>query len=567
MSQSPPCSRIAFLNTTNVYAPDGSDNSSAERKRSPSTSDAGRDAKRVKLSYEDTPEETQSKRTEIGNALTRIEPPKHAILTTRSSLMMAPLSTLRRYPALSTRPILRSFVSSNKTDVFRCYATEGQHMSNPYACGYSHDAKRGGTHLLAIATESGAVHVLNATKRDEWDCGMSFPLYELTTPYLHNDKEPQRVVWSPHNNGLFDIQWSPSDTLLATASGDQTTRISSLASSVSSEDKVLCVLRGQESTVRCVAWDPSRDDILCTGGRNGSICVWDLRVGEGRSHVISDFDTGSAVSGILAPVLVVPGAHEDSGRQLKPRGRKGKITPSSTLHSITNLLYDEANPTCIISSGSTDGILRKWDLRLPIETTGKSKKPAKTRTSSVCISSCDPTTFQGVRRARGIVSLESGRGPTAGLLYALGTDARIHTYSATSLEPLSGYRSDSLADDPFVFSHPELQTNSFYVHLALSPCGRWLACGSATGGRAFLFDVSNTASAGYVRHDRHNLQEDAVVLRGQMGEVGALDWAEGSLATCADDTTVRIWRPDIERAGICVEGSEEMKWTWSWAEQ
>ena len=54
-------------------------------------------------------------------------------------------------------------------------------------------------------------------------------------------------------------------------------------------------------------------------------------------------------------------------------------------------------------------------------------------------------------------------------------------------------------------------------------------------------------------------------LRGQTGEVGAMDWADGMLATCADDGTVRVWRPDVDVARQCAEDPEEMKWSWSWA--
>lgn len=102
-----------------------------------------------------------------------------------------------------------------------------------------------------------------------------------------------------------------------------------------------------------------------------------------------------------------------------------------------------------------------------------------------------------------------------------------------------------------------MQTNSFYVRAALSPCGRWLANGSTADGRVFLFDVGSSA-----RWAGGSAQ--AVVLRGQRGEVGALDWAQGMLATCADDATVRIWRPDIGVHRRCLEDSEEMRWHWSW---
>lgn len=73
-----------------------------------------------------------------------------------------------------------------------------------------------------------------------------------------------------------------------------------------------------------------------------------------------------------------------------------------------------------------------------------------------------------------------------------------------------------------------------------------------------MFDVGNAARPFAV-------PEKAVELRGQKGEVGALDWADGMLATGADDGTVRVWRPDVEVYRSCIEDPEEKKWDWSWS--
>ena len=102
-------------------------------------------------------------------------------------------------------------------------------------------------------------------------------------------------------------------------------------------------------------------------------------------------------------------------------------------------------------------------------------------------------------------------------------------------------------------------TNSFYVRIAVSPCGRWLASGSSKGS-VFLYDVG----AGERNRARQS-SEIGVELNGQMGEVGALDWADGQLATCADDGTVRIWRPDYDVYSKCIEDPKEARWDWNFA--
>ena len=155
------------------------------------------------------------------------------------------------------------------------------------------------------------------------------------------------------------------------------------------------------------------------------------------------------------------------------------------------------------------------------------------------------------RRARGISTVVLGCGPSAGRLFALGIDSRVHVYNpyGASGVPLSNEMDEEDGVLPSqTFSHPNMVTNSFYVRISLSPCGRWLASGG-TGGSAFLFDVSQSDP---LRSGRAYVTP-GVQLPGQRGEVGALDWANESLATCADDGTVRIWRPDSDIVGQCWE--------------
>jgi len=319
------------------------------------------------------------------------------------------------------------------------------------------------------------------------------------------------------------------DTLLATCSGDQSTRITCTITNV-----VVHSLRGHTSTVKCVAWDPHHRELLSSAGRDGTICIWDRRSAGKQSE--------DGVS-TLNPVVTIQEAHKDSPSRGKGRQQKGKEA-----RSITNLLYDDTSPHGLISSSSFDGILRYWDVRLPSGT--KNIKSPKTKPPRAIYSSpIDPTTLHGSRRPRGIVSLAKGTGPTAGLVFALGADSRVHTYAIPTLTAQTTE-----------YTHDHMQSNSFYVGLALSPCGRWLASGG-TGkqGSGFLFDVSNAARPSWTT------PQQGVELRGQLGEVGGVDWADHMLATCADDGTVRVWRPDVETYQTCRDHPEEKRWDWSWA--
>lgn len=76
------------------------------------------------------------------------------------------------YASTSTLPVLQSFVSSHKADVFKCLSVQpDRHLTPPYACAYSHGARNGRTPYLAVAHEEGTVHIFNTSKRRDWDEG------------------------------------------------------------------------------------------------------------------------------------------------------------------------------------------------------------------------------------------------------------------------------------------------------------------------------------------------------------------------------------------------------------
>ncbi|KAF8505540.1 WD40-repeat-containing domain protein [Russula emetica] len=416
---------------------------------------------------------------------------KRTIFQAKNALAMSrPGVTCRPLP-LPTRSLLRAYVSSHKTDVFTCISGRtDSFLTPPYACAFTNAAKRGAVPHLAVATEQGTVYIWDTSKREALE------------------QAPNRVDLDIHENGIFDLQWSTDDTSLATCSGDHTTRITDVPTG-----KTLHLLRGHTSTVKTVLWDPQHDSLLSTGGRDGGIRVWDLRIATRTSHSVTSHDES---------VITIDGAHGQD-KQANGGGRRRKIVPSA--RTVTSLIYPEGRSDRLISSGSFDG--------------SNAIQPA-------AMSAFDPTTVEGGRRARGLASIVSGTGPTYGLLFGLGVDSRVHTYAVSTLLPLI----------------PNMNTNSFWVRLAISPDGRSIVSGSSATGKeasAFLYDVSQTAMAA-----PSILPDTAgVELHGQKGEVGGVDWAQDMLATCTDDGTVRVWRFDPETRQRCdLEPDAQLAWAW-----
>ncbi|KXN87912.1 hypothetical protein AN958_07922 [Leucoagaricus sp. SymC.cos] len=429
--------------------------------------------------------------------------------------MIASLAHAQRGRDISTRPILQSFVSCLKSDLHTCQSLNtNAFLTPPYACAYSHMARSGGLPLLAVATEEGTVQIINASRRKPWD------------------PEPSRNVLQPHHNGIFDVKWDDSDTHVVTCSGDHTSRITCVERNLTTS-----ILHGHTSTVKTASWDPTHSSLLATGGRDGAICLWDRRVSTSFAEGV----------GVTRPVIVISDAHEDPTGPKVRKSKKHVPMPKT----VTGLIFPESEPFGLVSSGAYDGLLRFWDLRTPA-TPRKSRSTKPKPPPGLYSTPIDPTTLNGSKRSRGIISLAQGTGPSAGLVFGLGQDSRIHTYALPTLTA-----------QPTDFHDESMHATSFYVKLSLSPCGNWLACGASNPkSSCFLFEVK---AAG--RLDGSTGIQRAVELHGQKGEVGAVDWAGGSLATCADDGTVRVWRPDIETYFRCIEDPNKAQWDWCWSKQ
>ena len=112
--------------------------------------------------------------------------------------------------------------------------------------------------------------------------------------------------------------------------------------------------------------------------------------------------------------------------------------------------------------------------------------------------------------------------PTTGDLFALTADSKVHVLRPSAAQPQGATESLAEAIQPVTYGHPHLRSN-FWISLAFSPCGRYLASGSPKGG------IMTWDTAAYSGVSRHGVQE-IIGTRFGMGpgtgdrEINAVDW-------------------------------------------
>ncbi|ORX71192.1 WD40 repeat-like protein, partial [Linderina pennispora] len=264
----------------------------------------------------------------------------------------------------------------------------------------------------------------------------------------HNDDDNGMVPasrWRGHDNAIFDIKWRHGDAQLQQA--------------------LLGEFRGHSQTVRIAS------DGLYT----------------------------------YRPVKTIERAHHGVVRATKPHQPKTKRHTGS----VTNVQSLAHNPNLIASVGSTNAMVRYWDMRSSYSTRSTLALP--------------------VPRPRGASSLTLD--PDGTRLYSASNDNTVYVHNA--LAP--GYPVAHL-------TAPEFICDSFNISTSVSPCGQYLAAGS-TNGSVVVWEL-----------DRYgfNSSKRRVVLQGHTKEASCVAWYplqdRTQLVTCGDDSVMRVWDIDAELA-------------------
>ncbi|KAF1815187.1 WD40 repeat-like protein [Eremomyces bilateralis CBS 781.70] len=458
--------------------------------------------------------------------------------------------------------------------------------------------------LVATGDEEGRVLVLNAAD------GGTFP-------------QVQRSA-EAHRNAIVDVEFSPDDRLIATASGDQTAKIYDAYKMTP-----IYHLRGPGSAIKKICFQPSSGEVIAASRRDGSICLYDVRVQsqqpvlESQKGMSDNFDTASL--GVTACTSgqrgVLGGAAQSYWRLFEAGIGHGAAARRSLMDSapetrrmsqrlksvsVTALSFlGERRPDLILSGSESSMSMALWDIRM---SSWSSRPVAMT---------AEPSWHRNRRQyamTSIVVSEDTGR------VYALGKDSTLYAYSTehlilgTAPELDRGglpRKCDRLGLGPlYGFRHPDLLVGSFYVKAALRRAtashAELVAVGNSSG-KPILFPtdpsliptrdgstytttsspcLSNTSRRNN-RSLRPTLQrastgtdiaiggetipifETGVALTGgHEKEVSDVAWtAQGNLVTASDDFSVRCWRRGAKAAylrGAAEHGPE--RWASGWAD-
>lgn len=411
--------------------------------------------------------------------------------------------------------------------------------------------------------------------------------------------------------------------LLATASGDQTSRVIDMPTQTAT-----FTMSGHTSSVKQVCFQPGSSNVIVTSSRDGGVLVWDLRC---KSHEgpVRDFKvslsgpdgdgTATQPERYASSVNSIQEAHAPAPRPLvesttKPAPKPSLVRdyPSRTEPqnrrsdiSVTALAFLPFGREHLLLTGSeANASVKLWDLR----TTHSHR-----RNRATPLSSTRQPDSHNSHRHFGLTSMAlSGGGDR---LYTVCRDNTVYAYSTSHL--ILGHAPELSLTAPrprrpggvekeglgpmYGFRHPQFHATTFYVKSALrSAAGdksELLAVGSSDG-CAVLFPTEErylgkgrTASAiqsfssslsrptltrsqsGTSLFTRLNdtvpiYQHGTPLVRGHSREVTDMTWTYGGdLVTVGDDLTARCWREGPDARDLRLGGETEgRRWGCGWSE-
>lgn len=417
------------------------------------------------------------------------------------------------------------------------------------------------------------------------------------------------------------MAFSEDDSILATASGDQTSRIVDMTTQTT-----FSVLAHHSASLKQVRFMPGSNSILATSSRDGGVKIWDLRCkGDAgpKHHFYSHVPNGPATTHSAArlptwgrPVRSINDTHRYqyyshqgqpvSGSDLPSRGEIPGRTGDMSVTAISFL--PEGREHLLLTASEADASVKLWDIR----------SISSKRRGHIALSQTKQPESHSQFRHFGISSINVNEAGTR--LYTLCKDNTVYAYSTAHL--ILGHAPELSIDDSgrrfapretkeglgpiHGFRHPQFHATSFYVKSAIRKAkdgkSEMLAVGSSDG-CAVLFPTDerylSAQTSPAITQDLQSARsaqstlgnpglrragggltskvEDGILrstngtalIRGHDREVGSLCWThDGELITLGDDYFVRCWRENGNAArDLRVKGEGEgRRFACGWAD-
>ncbi|OBT56087.1 hypothetical protein VE04_04161, partial [Pseudogymnoascus sp. 24MN13] len=335
---------------------------------------------------------------------------------------------------------------SRPADTHFCSSIEGPDRCIPFCV-----ASCNTNSLMAVGDEEGRIRILESAKESQ-------PAFKDIY-----------VSFRPHSNAIIDMCFSQDDSLIATASGDQTSRVIDMATQTT-----ISVLSNHTASLKQVRFQPgaANNSVLATSSRDGSVQIWDLRC-KGMEGPPTAPPPLPAPCPLSPPPTAQPVARSQGAQATSP----SQHSPSS-------------------QQGTSTFFSRPPNLMLP-SSSGTSAHSSGPRRRPTPISSTALPRSHSQWRHFGVSSLNiSGDGSR---LYSLCKDNTVYAYSmahlilgrAPDLASRNPPRRHALAREQeglgplYGFRHKKLHVTSFYVKSALREAregkAEMLAVGSSDG--------------------------------------------------------------------------------------
>ncbi|KAG8831923.1 hypothetical protein FRC20_008037 [Serendipita sp. 405] len=194
----------------------------------------------------------------------------------------------------AARPLLESFVSSQTMDVHQ-FRNDDNEASSILSCAYSNGSNRGKETQLAVGTGRGKIEIIDTSERDSCE------------------STPSRWSIQAYDGPIFDLQWNKDDVTLAAACE------STLGLIDISTQALTGRFDAHTAAIKSIVWDPNDPAIISSGGRDGNIYVWDIRLHSG------------AYDAKVSPAMTIKQAHNPTFRKKRnvPEKPPGDAASSS----------------------------------------------------------------------------------------------------------------------------------------------------------------------------------------------------------------------------------------------